>query len=241
MKDLRNILIYYIKNPVHEKSRLETCMKHLSLKNLVTLCSILIPFAQTVGEWFQTNGPEGGYVHALVVSRKTIVASLNQRDLYRSSDSGKTWIVSNYGIEFRSTIYSLIENKNKLFASTSSGLYCSVNDGMFWTRCNMNLIKDDWVTAVTASDDKVIAGSNEGFFISTNNGESWVFTEHRYPEMNSLAICGNNLLASYADYPRLLISRDQGVSWNDGALEVSNIRDFIIKGDTVFAGTYNGV
>jgi photosystem II stability/assembly factor-like uncharacterized protein len=216
-------------------------MKHLSLKNLVTLCSILIPFTQTVGEWFQTNGPEGGYVNALVASRQTIVASLNQRDLYRSSDSGKTWIVSNNGIEFKSKIYSLIENKNKLFAGTSSGLYCSVNDGMFWTRCNLELIKDDWVSAVTASDDKVVAGTNEGFFISTNNGESWVFTEHRYPEMNCLAICGGNLLVSYAEYPRLLISRDQGVTWNDGAQEISNVRDFIIRGDTVFAGTYYGV
>ncbi|HEX3018802.1 MAG TPA: hypothetical protein VHP36_00805 [Chitinispirillaceae bacterium] len=216
-------------------------MKNLSLKIIVSLFTLLLPFSHSAGDWFQTNGPEGGYVNALVAGRKTIVACLNLRNIYLSSDSGNSWVISNNGIEENSEVYSLIENKNKIFAVTSNGLYFSLNDGLSWDKCNLELKKDDQIMAINASDNKVAAGTNEGFYISTDNGESWSFSEHRYPEMNCLAVCGDNLLVSYADYPRILISRDLGVSWNDGSQEILGVQNFLVKGDTVFTGTYKGV
>lgn len=235
------MVLYYMINPSSKNHHRETRMRYPLLKRFVTFCTLLTPFTLSVGDWYQTNGPYGGYAGSLTVSRKTIVASLNKRNVYRSADSGKSWSISDDGIEAKSSIYYLLENKNKLFVATSSGLYCSVNDGMLWSRANLELRENDWPISIAASDEMVVVGCNEGFFVSVNNGDSWTFIEHQYPEMNCLAVCGGSLLVSYLEYPSLLISRDLGASWINGAEELSGARDFIVRGDTVFAGTYCGV
>ena len=92
------------------------------------LCLYLAGFAQ----WKPTNGLFSGEVHSVVTSNGEII--VGTKYIYKSSDNGKTWFVSNNGISGSvSYIRTLTKISTYLVAGTDAGVFYSTDNGNNWT------------------------------------------------------------------------------------------------------------
>jgi photosystem II stability/assembly factor-like uncharacterized protein/PKD repeat protein len=95
--------------------------------------------------------------------------------VYKSTDSGTTWTVSNSGMG-NLTVGMLIihpSDPNFILAATSSGIYKTTNGGSTWTRksSNTNSYKD---IEFKPNDPTIVyATANGSFYRSSNSGDTW--------------------------------------------------------------------
>ena len=115
-------------------------------------------------------------ISSIIVSSNVILAGsqTSSVSMYRSVDSGKTWVISNTGLTFQS-IQALTSNKNNVFAgSVTNGIYRSTNNGISWVQSNSGLTNLN-ILSLAANGDTIFAGtSGGGVFRSFNNGQSWI-------------------------------------------------------------------
>lgn len=121
--------------------------------------------------WSGTNITNYG-VQAILVKDNYIFAGLAQnKGVYRSSDSGKSFIPYNNGMGNKH-IYSLAHNDTFLFAGTN-GVYISANNGESWINANLES-SPVGVYALFTDKEYIYAGTEKnGIYLSTNSGKTW--------------------------------------------------------------------
>ena len=193
------------------------------------------------GQWTQTAGPEGGIIFGLFVNGTTVLAGTGGGGIYRSTDSGQSWVLSNTGnasIETRA--FAMIGTT--IFAGTNGGVYRSTDGGQTWTSANTGLTNGlDWSFAVSGTT--LFTGTfGGGVFRSTNQGQTWtaVNTGLTNLTVQALAISGQNLFAGTNG--GVFRSSDQGQSWtavNSGLTNLT-VQALAVNGTNIFAGTFGG-
>jgi len=111
--------------------------------------SVQFLFAQ----WSQiTNAKlEGGEVEGYVNVGTSVLAYTNHGGIFKSADSGKTWVYSGYGLDtfsnrvrelvyFNSTLYALMDNQTKIYTSTNNGATWTVKTNFTGFASNTSLM-----------------------------------------------------------------------------------------------------
>jgi len=145
--------------------------------------------AQGSVTWEQTQGPSGGKVNVLLISRSdpsTIYAGVDG-GIYVSRDSGGTWQCSSGGLPEGQAVWALAMNptaSHVLYAGTYAGVYHSTNGGKTWSQANAGLTRKlVFSLAVNPTNPSVIyAGTDARVFKSINGGERWTVSSSGLPE-----------------------------------------------------------
>src|SRR5436190_6391051 len=99
------------------------------------LLTLALPGAASAGDnfWVGTNGPQGGDVMALAASETEVFAGTQGGGVFRSADSGDTWVRSNVGLTDTNVRALTIAPEDHVFAGTFSGVFRSTDHGASWT------------------------------------------------------------------------------------------------------------
>jgi hypothetical protein len=156
--------------------------------------------------------------------------------IYRSTDNGKNWVVSNTGLK-EASINGLAATANSAFVSTNSYIYENFTNNMNWIPAFTGK------RIMTALDSVVYMTSDRGICYSSDNGKSWVTPlSSNAPEgfeYTALAVEGTNIYLGGAgscglcDQGGVYLSTDKGVSWNKKGLE--NISILATNGSNIYA------
>ena len=186
------------------------------------------------------------FVSALAVSPHfatdgTLFAGTLEDGVFRSADGGRHWAAWNFGLLDLNVLCMAISpdfaRDETLFVGVESGLYRSTTGGRAWrepTGAGSGPQPADFAPVLSlaisphyATDGTLWAGSEgHGLFCSRDRGESWTPLGEGCINgaVNSILVAADyparpHLLVSLGD--RLLVSRDDGISWQAWPLEVN--------------------
>lgn len=204
--------------------------------------------------WRITTGWEITEVLKVKVDPKnpSIVYAATAYGVFRSENSGETWVKKNTGFlkPFVSDIVIDKSNTRRLFAASEDGLYGSTDSGANWKRVGLNGKGIRTIVQNPRNPKIFYAGTeDDGFFVSSDAGNSWmesnngltnptVYTIACDPSTADILYVGTHGGGVYR-------SLDGGKQWqpmNDGLtnLVVHAIAVLPSNPSVVFAGTLNG-
>jgi hypothetical protein len=146
-------------------------------------------------------------------------------------------------------VRALITSGTNLFAGTDGGgIFLSTDNGQNWTAVNSGLTNLS-INALTVSGTNLFAVSDDCVSLSSNNGKSWtsgnsIFGSWAGYHTYSLAVSGSNLFIG--TNRGVYISTDNGtncsqvysaVSHTGGGFNMETVRNLVVEGVTLFAGT----
>ncbi|MEO9893799.1 BspA family leucine-rich repeat surface protein [Aurantibacter sp.] len=189
-------------------------MRKVLLSTLFLLFSIF-GFSQ----WTQTHGPEGGNLNEIVKVGDDLVLNANSGGIYRSTDNGNSWTVSNSGIPVGASIYKLIEDSGVLYISVAQkGIYKSTDAGVNWIAINSGIEYQSFYS-LHANGSTIYAGNaNGGISYSNNGGQSWIFVGDNVSgiQFQDFEVFNSKI---YATGRKLFESSDQGLTWQERVIE----------------------
>ncbi len=156
--------------------------------------------------WYQRpNGNIGAAMSVSVHANGMIFASVYNKGIYRSIDTGKSW---NQIAPFTEGVWSFaIRNHGEIIAGLwSKGLFRSENNGTTWSPVPTNLLYAD-VRAVSG-DSEIIVEAEGRLLRSTNNGKEW---KQSSIGAGAVVIIGDTIIA--AKGTTVFRSTDQGKLW----------------------------
>jgi photosystem II stability/assembly factor-like uncharacterized protein len=163
----------------------------------------------------------------------------NNDDLFRSADSGKTWININQSLPKR-FIVSIEATENEVYVSNRSGqIYHSTDEGNTWADISVgtgNIVND-----IALKDGNLFAGIiNDGIYLSTDNGISWNEKNRGYINSRVIALTNIDTILFAGTYGQgVFRSSNNGENWkhiNNGLTDF-NIRSLRAIDTLLFAGT----
>ncbi len=167
--------------------------------------------------------------------------------IYRSTDGGYTWALSNKGI-IGSRINALVTKNNDVLAATEGGVYKSTDDGDSWQRYNDGIDLSEIIN-IQIFNNNYYAVVKDGIYKLDAVNNKWVKTYY-VPNASFTAISINDSVI-YAGFrgAGILKSTDNGSTWDtvNNGLSTSpghypGINSLAVLGDVVYAGTdVNGV
>jgi len=185
--------------------------------------------SDTGKSWIHT-GLANTIILSLTFSDHTLYAGSYQKGVYKSTESGLTWISVNNGIQNKD-IYALLGADSILYAgSYLDGVY-SLNDTN-WELTSPDL-NNKYVTSLVIYNKTLYAGTGSGVYRSENNVSNWVSVNNGLKSVQVKAIAVNDT-ALYVGTNPYLIPPDSGSS--DGGVFISknNGRDWIESNSGLF-------
>ena len=182
------------------------------------------------GSWdYPDSGLSVYGINALIHSGQNLVACGEPTDakygLYRSTNGGRTWSVSNVNSRWDACdVSGLVKIGSTLIASTNSSPYVSNDDGLTWSvsENGFNYTNQIVVSSIGSVGSKAfihcttLEWGNLGVYISDDFGNSWHPTLDRaFPprrRVTCFASIGENLFAG-TDSDGIFLSTDYGTSW----------------------------
>jgi len=223
-----------------------------------TNASILYAGAPSGGFWRSTNAganwtsntdlfPTLG-VSSILVNYNTpsiIYMGTGDRDhgdasglgVYKSTDSGISWTVSNTGMG-NVTVGDMVfhpTNPDLIIAATSSGIYKTTNAGASWLRTSFNSSNYKDVALNSPTPSFVYATEGGRFYRSTNTGDSW--EQVTIPVTGNRAVIGVSIhqpnwvyiVQTNGPFAGLLKSTNNGVNFSVQSTS-PNIMDYSCNG-----------
>ncbi len=162
-------------------------------------------------------------------SDRTLFAGTMEDGVFRSTDQGTVWVFWNFGL-YDPNILCLVVSPNyttdhNLFAGTENAIFHSQNSAHSWRETSFppdcGPILSLAISPAFASDGTLFAGTDaHGLFRSKDGGKTW----QRLPGLEVTGAINAVLISP--EYPlkaellvladeRLLVSRDDGLTWAD--------------------------
>ena len=167
--------------------------------------------------------------------------------IYRSTDGGFTWKISNSGI-IASKINSLVTRNNDILAATEGGVFKSTDNGDSWQNYNNGIDLTDILNIKMMNNNYYAVVSNGIYKLDTVNN---IWVKKYYVPNNSFTAISITDSIIYAGFRSagILKSTDNGNTWDtvDNGLKTSSgyyprITSLAVSGNVVYAGTLvNGV
>ncbi len=230
-------------------SRLKSIKRCFTYKiMLLILCVGVTFFEETQAQdfWQQTNGPFGGLIPAIAVTRDNVIlAGSDGGGIFRSLDDGDSWIFSGLA---NSSIQSIaVDTNNLIYAGFSDGVF-RFDNGLNWTPVNNGLINTDVQCLVVSTNNHIFAGTwGGGIFRSEDQGANWVQINSNLTNtiILSLVINMNGHIFAGTEGGGVFRSEDNGDNWVDINSGLTNLQILSLtvkhQNGFIFAGTYDGV
>ncbi len=170
------------------------------------------------GQWQQTNGPYGGYVHALAIDSSEVYAG-TPVGVFKSTDNGTTWIrkLPHFTTKFAISDYVIYSGCE--ISSNGPHLNRSLDGGNNWERADSTLPTISFPYHETIVRSLAIYGSivfagiiNSGIYISLDTGKTWTPRGLPNTQVSAINIIGNKIYAGTGE-EGLYSSVDTGNTW----------------------------
>jgi hypothetical protein len=215
----------------------------MKAKTTLLLIAALLISASSIAQWQPTRGLYSGYVHSIIINNGQIICGTSA--IYKSSDDGKTWYLSNNGMSGSIMyIWSIVKSGTNLIAGTNEGIYYSTDNGDNWNLASGTSAMNIWKLCVKGSNVFAATSSN-GIYKSINNGQNWSASSTGittpYLDMRCIVVMGSDLYAG-TDGHGIFKSTNDGASWStvNTGLPGSyySVSCLGVVGTTLIAGTY---
>ena len=191
--------------------------------------------------WHPAQGIEHLTILSLAISPtydddQTILAGTAGDGVLRSTDGGVTWTSARFGMQATEVTGLLWPQGQMVYATTPAGLYRSTNEGRSWQL----LIDQSFAFLDQRGDVMMAIGSNGLVSRSSDAGDHWEplgsLPEGADPQAGAMLADGSLLVGTVEH--GILASSD-GTTWTSRG--DNNVLTFAIHGDTLLAGTTDGV
>lgn len=190
---------------------------------------------------------QGKSVLVSTIDKTKLVSGFSGGGLYRSDDSGASWIQTGTtaATELFATSFAAHSSGSPVYAGSGSGVFVSSDNGQTWSPINNGLSNLDVRAVAIDGSDNLYAGTSAGVF-SYNSGTS-TWSEYNSAtlgnkDVKALAFKGSDLYAGTNGGGIYKISTPSGV-WgqkNNGLASNTVINALATEAGTVFAGTSGG-
>ncbi|MBO1350455.1 MAG: hypothetical protein EBE86_025155 [Hormoscilla sp. GUM202] len=208
-------------------------------------------------EYQETNLPNS-IIRCIAVYDNIIYVG-TEYGIYRSQDSGHTWVEINKGktkaANLTGTIvYTIVKNNNSIFVGTDRGVFRSSKNGNTWEEWEEindsgtpKKLADKTVYALLLyNNSNLLAGTNLGVFLSTNfsgiaNNVSWIAKNNNIgtvPIIYALTSIGNKIYAGTSK--GVFLTEDVAENWteiNTGLIN-KEIRSLLCYNNKLLAGSW---
>ncbi len=191
--------------------------------------------------WFKNYNFPNSSVNLIVFGQDGIGLIIADGDVYRTSDTGKTWLrISALG-NFNNT--AIFHSSGNVFVGTNDGVFRSADSGITWEKVGGTFI-DDIVISLAYSNKYIFAESSNGrLFRSSDLGDTWdkIQADSLNEPNGRIDIGPNGHLFASSLNGGIFRSTNDGVNWTYIAFR-DTINQLTINSDGVlFAGTGYGV
>ena len=222
-------------------------MNYLKLQKSLGISLLLFAFISltrpTFAQWIEKNiGLNGGNVSSLA-SSGTIIYAGTSKGLYKSSDNGETWsltelkYISINSIELSGTI---------ILVATNTGVYISNDAGESWMLSNNGLSTIN-VLSIKAINGNIFLGtSNDGAYLSNNGGQSWNKINNGLPSLPSpkAFVSSGSTVFVGLNKGEVYQTTNNGVNWTSvnsaSAFPNVSLTSMVLVGSNLFAGVNDG-
>jgi len=185
----------------------------------------------TITEWTR---PSVQYLEAQVAHYQ--FASFGYYGIFRSTDQGTNWNLSNSGLT-NLNVEQTISQNNNIFAATHGGVYKSTNYGTNWVLSN-NGITDSVINCFAKTSSNVFAGTDsKGVFRLMNDSLGWVTAGLSNKKIRKLFVAGNFIYA--ATNTGVYKTSNSGAVWEAPSLSDTAINGFAVRGSSLYAVSGN--
>jgi len=181
--------------------------------------------------------------------------------IYRSTDSGTSWVYANNGLTgvWVNSIVGVMDEfgKRTLYAGVINGVMKSIDNGNTWTSDGLENYNVSSFAVISdgIGGSNIIAGTNKGEFLSTGSGSGWTQVNSGMNDLmiSALAVSPNNsggtIIIAGTEGGNVYISSNNGSTWNaastgliSGTWETgASINSFTVSGSDIYACTYAGL
>lgn len=205
---------------------------------------------------FLTPAVAVGLVSALAIdpaTPSTIYAGTSLQGVYRSSDAGTTWSLSNTGL-LNLAVSTIAVDPHApaiLYVGTSTGVFKSTNSASHWSAINngLNSVSVKALTIHPTRPTTIYAASSGGVFRSTDGGGAWMAFNSGLSNLfvQAIAIDPATPATLYAGtLGGVFKTINAGTNWSEinAGLTTTNVTCLAIDPsapETVYAGTANGL
>lgn len=213
---------------------------------------LLLGVGASQAQWLNTNLPGSPNVQTVAVNGSTLLAGTDGSGIFRSVDSGASWIhdttLNKFSAGGATRVSALAVSGTNIFAGTVGGVYRSINNGVTWTAVNNGL------TSKQISNSGSFAFIGKNIFVATytyiyrtpDSGNTWtaVTSFSSGGAVNCLFAFGNSLFAGGDANEGIHRSSDDGDTWikvNKGIPAQAYVRRLAAIDTNLFASTDKGV
>jgi photosystem II stability/assembly factor-like uncharacterized protein len=180
-------------------------------------------------------------VYSITGAGTTIFAGTSG-GVFRSTDSGATWVQVNRGLEhFTGSIGGLGVHFSKLFAITNCGMYSSANKGASWHQ--VNTIASNHLGGVMVESNDTLVSIPFKVYRSSDSGVTWLKTPQDYLNLEDW-VGARDITADksniFAGRRSLYRSTDGGRSWRIARKDIFPF-SLALKDGVLFVGTAQGL
>lgn len=219
----------------------------VQLRSLPVLILFLLSYTLPLFAQWSQAGLDGYYVRTITVSGSNVFAGTSGDGMFRSTNSGTSWLPANTGLVGLEFPAFAISGANLYAGSEGEGVFLSINNGASWSA--LAPLTNQFVFALAVSGSDLYAGvDGGGVFRSTNNGVSWTNSTSGMTNtrISSLVISGTNLFAGTFGGAGVYLSTNNGTTWSAagnglGNTDVQTVNINPALPGYLFAGTANGV
>lgn len=192
-------------------------------------------------------------VTCLLADDEKIFAATMGDGVFLSTNRGNSWTAVSFGLPKLTSINCLFKRGHRLFVGTDyRGLFSSADDGASWTEIKSRIPARNPVSCMTSRGDELFAGTVEGIFRSVDDGVSWARASSSLESMflgllpqtsvMSMAAYGPYVFAG-TDGAGVYVPANRAQTWfmMSSGLDSTNVNALAVKGENLFAGTYDGV
>jgi hypothetical protein len=220
------------------------------MKTKLLLCFLALTGIANA-QWYNIRKfPNSNSVYSIITCGNNLYAGLGGGGVYKSQDSGATWVAVNNGIQFGGAyVYSLTSRNDSIFAGGFGEVCFTHNNGLNWSLLNLNLSLNSSVYSIITKDNFLFAGvghdNSNGVYRKQINGNGWTKVSNGLPMnvgVNAFVVNNNSLFAG-TDLG-VYISIDNGLKWtssNNGISAGLSVKSLHVINGNLLAGTNSGI
>jgi len=207
-----------------------------SKKALLFIIISLISYSG-MAQW-QLVMQQGGNIYSLVEQNNVRFAG-TQFGVYKSTDAGVTWVLTNNGLT-STVVHPMLVNGTRLFAGTEDGVFISDDGGANWVASNQGLTISKITNFVLTSTGIFAGTDDQGVFYSTDNGATWLAKNTGLNNLDVKTLMINNArLFAGTDGGGVYYSDNLGANWTQSNSGLSSwfISHITSKDNKLFVST----